>query len=105
MAQPSLGTKLAFGQVQSATTTTVSWNRPETPAAPGRAALSVPGPRHGTNEQAHPIITVGIADHEILVRGGIRAMPERPRASVSPARRGTPAQPSHWPRGCGPRCC
>ncbi|GAA3804532.1 LuxR C-terminal-related transcriptional regulator [Streptomyces phyllanthi] len=77
MPQHPLRTKRPFGQVQTAKTTLVEGIRPDTHSARGRTAITVAAPHHGTGGQANATITVGIADHEILVRGGIRAMLER----------------------------
>ncbi|MFC8275941.1 LuxR C-terminal-related transcriptional regulator [Streptomyces sp. NPDC057271] len=77
MAQPPLRTQRPFDQFQTTKTTTVEGTRPDAHSARGRMVISVAAPDLSTGRQANAAITVGIADHEILVRGGIRAMLEQ----------------------------
>lgn len=77
MARPPLRTKRPFGQVQTATTTTAEDIRPDARPGRGRMAVPVAAPPEDSGVLADAAITVCIADHEILVRGGIRAMLER----------------------------
>jgi len=66
MAQPPLRTERPFAQVQTLKTTAVNGIRPVAVAS-----------RDARAGQAEATISVGIADEQILVRGGIRAMLER----------------------------
>ncbi|MGI5451742.1 LuxR C-terminal-related transcriptional regulator [Streptomyces sp. CA-249302] len=78
MAHPPLRTERPFGQVRPPTTTGARNNiRSDAHPGEGRKATSVAAAPHGSGTQRDEAITVGIADHEILVRGGIRAMLER----------------------------
>ncbi|MGW1024833.1 LuxR C-terminal-related transcriptional regulator [Streptomyces sp. NPDC002577] len=79
MAQPPLVTEWPFGQVPTVkTTNTVAEVRHRSVSARVRTAISAGAPHDGTGAQPDATtVAVGIADHEILVRGGVRAMLEQ----------------------------
>ncbi|MEU9450259.1 response regulator transcription factor [Streptomyces sp. NPDC048277] len=77
MAQPPLRTESPFGPVDVTRPAVVRDVR--TPAAPAarRTALPHGTPPGGIGRRGEAAVMVGVADHEVLVRGGIRAALER----------------------------
>ncbi|MGW6909652.1 LuxR C-terminal-related transcriptional regulator [Streptomyces sp. NPDC054940] len=76
MAQPPLRTEWPFGPVKAARPAAVRDVRTAVPAAQ-RTALPHGTPAGDIVPSAETTVVVGIADHEVLVRGGIRAALER----------------------------
>lgn len=76
MAQPPLRTEWPFGPARVTKPATVRDVRTAAPAA-RRTALPHGAPPGGIVQRTETTVVVGIADREVLVRGGIRAALER----------------------------
>ncbi len=77
MAQSPLRTEWPFGPVTTTRATALEDVRSTAAPAARRAALLHGTPRDGITPRTGTTVAVGIADREVLVRGGIRAALER----------------------------
>lgn len=77
MAQPSLRAEWPYGPAGATASTSLRNVRPATAPGPRRTVLAHPAPPGPVAQQPETAVAVGIADREVLVRGGIRAAFER----------------------------
>jgi DNA-binding NarL/FixJ family response regulator len=77
MAQPSLRSEWPFGASNATMSTALRSVRPATASAPERPVPSRSTPPGLVAQHTRATVAVGIADREVLVRGGIRAALER----------------------------